>query len=173
MNIQIAVTGKRKSGKTTFINWLCSQLEAMGADVTIHEDGISSQVSIVADKGFLAPVNTNQMAVAQAPQSLLQEAHQVIYGDREQTYGDPGKNMRTIANYWNIHLNAAKSINAGLTEVDVAGMMILLKQARLANNPTHRDSLVDIAGYAGLQDRIQSSKGSSSNKDVAVKAAQA
>lgn len=159
MNIQIAVSGKRAIEKSNFLYWLKAQLESMGADITVIDD-TDYKVSIVsADKMFLSKELMKEVvATSKETTSILQEAHQVIYGDREQTYGDPGKNLRTIACYWNIHLNAAKSVNAGLTENDVAGMMILLKQARLANSPTHRDSLVDIAGYAGLQDRIQSSK---------------
>ena len=39
-------------------------------------------------------------------------------------------------------------IDLNLDEVDVASMMIDVKQARLENDPTHRDSWVDIAGYA-------------------------
>ena len=31
------------------------------------------------------------------PQNVLQEAEQIIYGDREQTYGAPGKNLQAIA----------------------------------------------------------------------------
>jgi Domain of unknown function (DUF6378) len=33
--------------------------------------------------------------------------------------------------------------------------MILLKVARLANDPTHRDSLVDICGYAATIERCK------------------
>jgi len=92
------------------------------------------------------------------PQSILQAAHSIVHGDREQTYGDAGKNFRTIAAYWNTHILAAKSIEARLTEADVCGMMILLKQARLANNPNHTDSMVDIAGYTELNSLIQQQK---------------
>lgn len=86
--------------------------------------------------------------------SILADAHQIIHGDREQTYGSPDKNLQVIADYWTIHLRAVGKLheNEDLTVSDVCGMMILLKQARLANNPQHRDSLVDIAGYAALQD---------------------
>lgn len=90
---------------------------------------------------------------AQPPKSILQEAHEIIFGDREQTYGSPDKNLQVIADFWTVHLRARGLVsqNEDLTINDVCGMMILLKQARLANNPTHRDSLVDIAGYAALQ----------------------
>lgn len=88
------------------------------------------------------------------PTTAIEEAHKVIYGDREDTYGDPGKNLRTIANYWTNHLNAKYGQIAPLTPDDVCVMMVLLKQARLANSPKHRDSIVDTIGYMALADRI-------------------
>lgn len=96
----------------------------------------------------------NEKASQSPAKTLLQQAHEVIHGDREQTYGDAGKNLRVIAEYWSIHLTATTGEKITLTPADVCGMMILLKQARLANSPNHRDSLLDIAGYAGLQDLV-------------------
>ena len=88
--------------------------------------------------------------------NILKEANTIIYGDREKTYGHPSKNLETIAKMWNAYLVAsgvAENGGGDLTAKDVAGMMILLKTARLANNPEHRDSLVDICGYAALIER--------------------
>jgi hypothetical protein len=83
--------------------------------------------------------------------SVLKEANKIIYGDREKTYGKPSKNLDTIAQMWNAYISAreVKVLNAK----DVAAMMILLKTARLANDPSHRDSIVDICGYAALIER--------------------
>jgi hypothetical protein len=83
--------------------------------------------------------------------SVLKEANKIIYGDREKTYGKPSKNLDTIAQMWNAYISARelKVLNAK----DVAAMMILLKTARLANDPSHRDSVVDICGYAALIER--------------------
>jgi len=82
--------------------------------------------------------------------SVLEEAQAIIYGDREQTYGSPAKNLNRIANLWNAYIGTT-----GLTAVDVCNMMCLLKIARLVNQPDHRDSIVDVAGYAALMYRIQ------------------
>jgi hypothetical protein len=84
--------------------------------------------------------------------SILKEANTIIYGDREKTYGHPSKNLVTIALMWNAYLGA-KANKDTLGPKDVAAMMVLLKTARLANNPEHRDSLVDICGYAALIER--------------------
>ncbi len=83
--------------------------------------------------------------------SILEQAHEIIYGDREATYGDPGKNLRTIEKLWSTYIEAREGV---INAEDVANMMILLKVARLANTPMHRDSLVDICGYAALEERI-------------------
>jgi len=83
--------------------------------------------------------------------SVLKEAHKIIYGDREKTYGKPSKNLETIAKMWNAYISART--DSELTAKDVAAMMVLLKTARLANDPSHRDSIVDICGYAALMER--------------------
>lgn len=88
--------------------------------------------------------------------NILEEAQHVIYGEREQTYGDPGKNIRIIADYWNTYLiSKGFDFLEGLDYDDVCNMMVLLKVARLANTPMHRDSLVDVCGYLALSERIK------------------
>lgn len=84
-------------------------------------------------------------------QSVLAEAHNIIYGDREKTYGKPSKNLQSIAIMWQVYLDARGDDT--LTAKDVAVMMILLKAARLGNDIDHRDSVVDICGYAALIER--------------------
>jgi hypothetical protein len=88
--------------------------------------------------------------------SVLDEAKEIIYGDREKTYGHPSKNLRNIGLYWQTYLEAkGVQFQNYLTPQDVSVMMILLKCARLANDPTHRDSVVDICGYAALIERCE------------------
>lgn len=95
------------------------------------------------------------MTIVKAAENLLQEAEQVIYQDREQTYGDPGRNLRATADYWSVHLKHKYNFNGQLTTDDVCQMMISVKQARLLNSPMHHDSQVDIAGYIALMERVQ------------------
>lgn len=83
--------------------------------------------------------------------TILKEAHTIIYGDREKTYGHPAKNLRAIATMWDVYINNKQSPE--ITAKDVAAMMMLVKVARFANDPTHRDNLVDICGYAALIER--------------------
>lgn len=86
-------------------------------------------------------------------ESVLEEANKIIYGDREKTYGKPSKNLETIAKMWSSYLVAMKRDVCQIGPKDVAVMMILLKAARLANDIDHRDSVVDICGYAALIER--------------------
>lgn len=82
-------------------------------------------------------------------ENILTEADRIVYSDRERTYGAPAKNLKQIARLWSAYLDTE------ITAHEVCDMMILLKIARLQNNPEHRDSLVDVAGYAALKERIQ------------------
>ena len=59
---------------------------------------------------------------------------------------------------WSAYLNSRMTIQMNdyeneLNAKDVAVMMVLLKGARLANDQGHRDSVVDICGYAALIER--------------------
>lgn len=87
-----------------------------------------------------------------ARKRLLEEAINITANDRNKAYGNPEDNFQNVANLWNAYFNAQ---NPGLTTDgvfvdarDVANLMILMKMARLSTNLNHRDSLVDIAGYA-------------------------
>ena len=90
-----------------------------------------------------------------AEKSILDEAKDIIYGDREKTYGAPDKNLVAIAGYWSNHLLTRFGVYHDITGADVCIMMTLLKAARLGNDVTHRDSLVDAVGYLALLERIQ------------------
>ena len=96
---------------------------------------------------WLAENDTTEDFMVEMKENVLEEAGRIIYGDREKTYGHPSKNLETIANFWGEYLGTK------LSAKDVAVMMILLKAARLRNDITHRDSVVDICGYAALIER--------------------
>ena len=91
--------------------------------------------------------------------NILVEANKIIYGDREKTYGHPSVNLERIAKYWDLYLNN-RTVDYGeppkpLTIQDVCQMMVLLKLARLQNNPDHEDSLIDSVGYLALIERCK------------------
>jgi hypothetical protein len=73
--------------------------------------------------------------------NIAEEAIGIVYGDREETYGDPSKNFRTIAQLW----SGIFGVEVGIKQVALA--MIALKMSRELN-AHKRDNLVDIIGYA-------------------------
>lgn len=90
--------------------------------------------------------------------NVMTQALAIIYGDREKTYGRPHINLESIAAFWSTYLqrvNAVRGTHDMVSIEDVCQMMVLLKMARLINDPTHKDSLVDEIGYIGLHERVQ------------------
>lgn len=80
--------------------------------------------------------------------SILQEAEEIVNGDRQQDYGDMQQSFDNIAKMW--------SVIAG-TEISarqVGLMMISLKVVR-DNNKPKRDNVVDIAGYAFCTSKLK------------------
>lgn len=86
--------------------------------------------------------------------SILLEAEEVVNGPRAQHYGPPTVNFQRIADLWTAWLNGRPNIDADLTPYDVTYMMVLMKLARLQHQPYHRDSVVDIAGYAACAEKL-------------------
>jgi hypothetical protein len=72
---------------------------------------------------------------------LLQHAVGVIE-HREQAYGPADANFAHIATRWSLVLGIP------VTPAQVALCLIDLKLARLSRDPSHLDSIVDVAGYA-------------------------
>lgn len=76
--------------------------------------------------------------------AILEEAADLVDGDRNAQYGDPRQDFRRTAELWTSYLD-------GKTELDlhdVAAMMALLKLSRIRWSPEKRDSWADLAGYA-------------------------
>lgn len=93
--------------------------------------------------------------------TFVEEAFKTIRGNREGTYGSPVVNLGTIATYWSgdLTVRLREVLKPGakieLDAVDVCRLMVLMKQARLAASPRHRDSHVDTVGYTDCSDILQ------------------
>lgn len=83
---------------------------------------------------------------------LLLKAKEITEGARQEHYGSPEDNFANIAEYWDSYLNMRP--DTPLQPADVAIMMVLMKCARLASDPSHDDSWLDIAGYAACGSEI-------------------
>ncbi len=84
--------------------------------------------------------------------TILQEAQDVVYGDRQADYGSATDNFDLIARYWSVTLS--HKLTCPITPKEIGLCMIGLKMAR-EQNRSKRDNLVDIAGYAGTLEKLQ------------------
>lgn len=74
---------------------------------------------------------------------FLRHVAQVI-AERSVQYGDAGSNMLAIAKRW------SATLGHEITAAQVVLCLLDLKLARLAHDPAHEDSAVDVCGYAAL-----------------------
>lgn len=80
--------------------------------------------------------------------NILEEALKVCEGDRQDSYGEPDTLAEKVAELW------SGILGHRVESTDVPLMMAALKIARIKMHPGHRDSLVDLAGYAYTYERI-------------------
>lgn len=78
--------------------------------------------------------------------SLAEEASSIVNGDRRTDYGKPERNFERIAHLWT-GLARAKGWAVTFEASDISPFLRQLKEARIIENPTHRDSFVDLIGY--------------------------
>lgn len=75
--------------------------------------------------------------------AMLRRAAAVVDA-RRGLYGEPRHAMEAIAKRWSITLGHP------VTPAQVALCLLDLKLARLARDPRHADSILDVAGYAAV-----------------------
>ena len=80
--------------------------------------------------------------------SILDEAKGYVHKDRNSNYGDPEDNFLVIAELMRAYLKRRFNVEIPLMAYDVTPLMFCVKLGRLAHNPFHHDSYVDMAGYA-------------------------
>ena len=92
---------------------------------------------------------------------ILAAAEACVCGQREEDYGSPEDNFRTIAEFWQTYIKA-RCVSAGgsvdMLPEDVSCMMILLKIARIAGGSGTKDCWIDAAGYAACGGEIAGRK---------------
>lgn len=86
----------------------------------------------------------------------LKMADKCVNGNREEDYGSPENNFKTIAAMWNAYLHSVKK--SELDAHDVAAMMGLMKIARIASGNAKDDNWIDLAGYAACGAELESMK---------------
>lgn len=71
-----------------------------------------------------------------------------ILAARSKIYGDPRQSMSAVAARWSITLGHA------VTPAQVVLCLMDLKLARLQHDSAHRDSMVDLIGYATILNAV-------------------
>lgn len=94
---------------------------------------------IAGNKGFKAIETTF---------NILEQANNLIHGDRAASYGTADSSFRRIATGWSAILGTT------VTPEQVGLCMAWLKIARQVGKP-NRDNLVDAAGYIGCVEKVQ------------------
>lgn len=67
-----------------------------------------------------------------------------VLAERSTQYGDAGSSMAAIASRWSVTLGHE------ISAAQVVLCLLDLKLARLAHDPAHEDSVIDVCGYAAL-----------------------
>lgn len=89
------------------------------------------------------------------PELIEDEAARLVRnGKRQGTYGHPRGDFDTIAKMWSAILSKFNQQEVRVDAEQVALLMIAMKLSRLARDPSHHDSRVDIIGYAICLDRL-------------------
>ena len=104
------------------------------------------------------------MAIKDVRRQVLKDAEAAVCSGRERTYGSPKNSFTRIALLWTAHLVNTRSSAPAITAHDVAMMLALMKIARLEASPTHRDSMVDLAGYAACMASLQDHRADAAHK---------
>lgn len=92
-------------------------------------------------------MNFRQENMSDFPKSILQEAEELIHGDRNYTYDHPLDNFNRIKKGWEV------IFGIDITEEQVGLAMVWVKIAREAYMHK-RDNLTDGAGYLGTVEMV-------------------
>lgn len=82
--------------------------------------------------------------VRNTKETILEEAQRLVYGPRQASYGHPFDDFSRTGRLWGAILGIED-----ISPEKVALCMAALKASRLVESPSHHDSQVDLAGYAG------------------------
>jgi hypothetical protein len=108
------------------------------------------------------PIKKQQEEVFTPKLSVLQEAQKIIYGERNESYGDPADNHGTTAELFNAFIKRKYGegkdwLMICLDAEDVCWFNVFQKISREAHC-SKRDNLIDIAGYVGNIEMMQEEK---------------
>lgn len=123
------------------------------ADCCLNEDGRCRATDQVATMDRVETTKKVQKAMSE---DILDKARKICEA-RGEHYGDPSVDFTKIAHLWDTVFDGDYAI----TKEQVALAMILLKVARITQNPGyyHADSVLDIIGYAFCLEKVATDSG--------------
>ena len=147
----------KRGWNTCWINTMDKSVGQTGIITSISYDGISVKTGNFGSAYYPAYIleivsraTDKEPVTTKASMTVLEEAQSLIYGDREKDYGKTSDNFKDIAKGWEV---IAKTT---ITPEQVGLMMAWLKICRAnKDNCEKRDSLIDLAGYAGCIEKIK------------------
>lgn len=86
---------------------------------------------------------------------ILDAAKQCVCKDRNDQYGSPEDNFKTIAKMWSAYFTAKFGHEVEIDPHDVAVAMSMLKIARIATGKPKADNWIDGTGYLACGGEIQ------------------
>lgn len=122
-----------------------------GGELCVCVHGYGSEIA--------AGLADGSMYEIRVPETILEEAQRLVYGDRQADYGHPRANYEAIAGLFQAYLvavgvTANENGDEPVTAADAGMLMLLMKIGRLATGSVKRDTVVDLAGYAAVVARI-------------------
>lgn len=143
----LIVASPDTEGVIVLPNWAASR----GAALEVHvAKELGKPVLAYPD---LEPVRTPPVYKRPSEETVLEEAQRLVGGDRGDDYGHPADDFGRTADLW-------RSLwGWNVTPERVALAMICVKLSRLAETPSKRDSVTDIAGYARTYEMVRERQG--------------
>ena len=80
--------------------------------------------------------------------NILEEAMQLTAQDRQKVYGHPLEDWTRTAKMWSAILGIEVPVDKALL------CMLAVKVSRLCKTTGHRDSIIDVAGYARCLEQV-------------------
>lgn len=98
-----------------------------------------------------SPSNSNmetKMETTTERAKLLADAAEIVGNQRNLEYGEPAENLARTAAMMAAYLGTRTG--SSIEAHDIAAFGIIIKLGRIANDPTKRDSWLDVCGYASI-----------------------
>lgn len=87
-------------------------------------------------------------------ETVFDKGKQLVYGDRNKSYGHPGPNLHDTVDMFRVWVNRRYGMDVPFTAKDGAMFMQFVKIAREAHS-TKEDNWIDGIGYWGCVERIE------------------